>query len=63
MLNGDIQMLAGELSHHRVAELRREADSDRLARGARGSRVARSRGTVKRLAQAALAAATWPIRR
>jgi hypothetical protein len=63
MLNGDIQLLAGELAHRRVADLRREADSDRLAREARGSRLAGGRTALRRLAQAALAAASWPIRR
>lgn len=63
MLNGDIQMLAGELSSHRLADLRREADSDRVASEARRSRMASGRGTLRKLAQAALAAASWPIRR
>jgi hypothetical protein len=62
MLNGDIQMLAGDVAHHRVAELMREAEADRIARRTRRSRTADRRGTLRRFSQAAIAAVMWPVR-
>ena len=62
MLNGDIQMLAGDLAHHRVADLMREAEADRLAQRTRRSRTADRRSTLRRFSQAAIAAVVWPVK-
>ncbi|MEX2202718.1 MAG: hypothetical protein WD965_01390 [Actinomycetota bacterium] len=61
-MHGDVQILAGERSGHRVHDLMREAEAERLARSTRRARLADRHGASGRLARAATAAAVWPAR-
>lgn len=61
-MHGDFQALAGDLSHHRMQELMREAEADRMARTTRRARQADARSAKRRFARAAIAAIVWPVR-
>ena len=61
-MHGDVRILAGELSGHRMHDLMREAEAERLARSTRRARVADRQGANRRFAQAALTAVVWPIK-
>lgn len=61
-MHGDIQSLAGELSRHRMQDLMREAEAERLARTTRRARLADGRSASRRFARAAIAAVMWPVR-
>jgi hypothetical protein len=61
-MHGDIQSLAGDFSRYRAAELRREADAERMARTTRRARLADSRSATRRFARAAIAAVVWPVK-
>ena len=61
-MHGGVQVLAGELSGHRVHDLIREAEAERLARSTRRARLADRQGASRRFARAAVAAVVWPVR-
>jgi hypothetical protein len=61
-MHGDVQILAGELSGHRIHDLMREAEAERLARSTRRARLADRRGASRRFARAATAAVVWPVK-
>ncbi len=61
-MHGDVQILAGELSGHRMHDLMREAEAERLARSMRRARLADRQGASRRFAQAATAAVVWPVK-
>ncbi len=61
-MHGDIQILAADLSRHRVSELMREAEIERMARTTRRARLAGARSASRRFARAAIAAVVWPVR-
>ncbi|MGZ8566309.1 MAG: hypothetical protein ACXWXS_04585 [Actinomycetota bacterium] len=61
-MHGDVQILAAELANHRVHDLMREAEAERLARTTRRARLADRHGASRRFAQAATAAVVWPVR-
>jgi hypothetical protein len=61
-MHGDVEILAGGLSAHRVHDLMREAEAERLARSTRRARLADRQGANRRFAQAALTAVVWPVR-
>lgn len=60
-MHGDVQSLAGELSRHRMQDLVREAEAERLARSTRRARMADRQGANHRFARAAMAAVAWPV--
>jgi hypothetical protein len=62
-MHGDVQILAGELSRHRMQDLLREAEAERLARSTRRARMADRQGANRRFARAAMAAVAWPVQR
>jgi hypothetical protein len=62
-VHGDVQILGGELSRHRVQDLVREAEAERLARSTRRARLADRQGASRRFARAAMAAVVWPVQR
>ena len=62
-MHGDVQILAGELSRHRIHDLMREAEMERLARSTRRARMADRQGASRRFARAAMAAVVWPVQR
>lgn len=61
-MHGDIQSLAGELSRHRMQDLMREAEAERMARSTRRARLADGRSASRRFARAAIAAVLWPVK-
>jgi hypothetical protein len=61
-MHGDVQILAGELSSHRMHDLMREAEDERLSRSTRRARLADRQGANRRFARAALTAVAWPIK-
>ena len=61
-MQGDVEIVFGGLSGHRVHELMREAEAERLARSTRRARLADRQGANRRFARAALTAVVWPVR-
>ncbi|MEX2406046.1 MAG: hypothetical protein WD834_01805 [Actinomycetota bacterium] len=61
-MHGDVQILAGELSGHRMHDLVREAEAERLARSTRRARLADRQGASRRFTRAATAAVVWPVK-
>ncbi len=55
-------MLSGEMANHRIADLVREAEVERRARGTRRSRAADERTLARRVGRAAIAVVAWPVR-
>jgi hypothetical protein len=62
-MHGDVQILAGELSRHRMQDLVREAEAERLARSTRRALMAGRQGANRRFARVAMAAVAWPVQR
>ena len=61
-MHGDVQILARELSGHRMHDLMREAEAERLARSTRRARLADRQSASRRFARAATAAVVWPVK-
>ena len=61
-MHGDVEILAGGLSGHRVHDRMREGEAERLARSTRRARLADRQGASRRFARAATAAVVWPVR-
>jgi hypothetical protein len=62
-MHGDVQILAADLSRHRMQDLVREAEAERLARSTRRARMADRQGASRRFARAAMTAVVWPVQR
>jgi hypothetical protein len=61
-MHGEIQILAGEHPSHRMHDLMREAEAERLSRSTRRARLADRQGASRRFARAATAAVVWPVK-
>jgi hypothetical protein len=61
-MHEDVRIFAGASTGHRMNDLVREAEAERLARSTRRARLADRQGANRRFARAALTAVVWPIK-